>query len=236
MQMDHGFVDASPIRRAPTVVICKNSPSAETLLEAWRNDPHYPGIVTEYIASPCGIRTIARAVSSALRRHEESKKSQVEHPLDNQLGSFLELPYRPKDAHSADSSTDTPLGVGANEPEGPKEAPNLTVSRPPDRPNLMGMQSSSDSVLVQTQGKISPRQESSQGESGAEAVKPSSADGPILLLVDDNPINLQLLVTYAKKRKYPYLTAVNGQLAIDAYCEAYENSQSIGRPSIVLMG
>lgn len=71
----------------------------------------------------------------------------------------------------------------------------------------------------------------------------SENDTPVLLLVDDNNINLQLLVTWAKKRKYPYLSAVDGQLALDPYIQAHESSTSatiptrktVNRPSIVLM-
>ncbi|KAK5110927.1 hypothetical protein LTR62_005465 [Meristemomyces frigidus] len=38
-----------------------------------------------------------------------------------------------------------------------------------------------------------------------------------LLLVDDNPINLRLLVVYAKKAGYEYMVAHNGREAVEAY-------------------
>jgi CheY-like chemotaxis protein len=38
-----------------------------------------------------------------------------------------------------------------------------------------------------------------------------------LLLVDDNSVNLRMLVTYADKKGYHRLTAVNGQEAVEAY-------------------
>ena len=47
---------------------------------------------------------------------------------------------------------------------------------------------------------------------------------PTLLLVDDNKVNLQLLTMYAKKRKYPYLEAMDGQQAVNAYQKAHEDS------------
>lgn len=52
-----------------------------------------------------------------------------------------------------------------------------------------------------------------------------------MLLVDDNPINLRFLVTYAKKRNIPYITAVDGQQAVEAYQNAYRRSRG-RRPSI----
>jgi CheY-like chemotaxis protein len=47
---------------------------------------------------------------------------------------------------------------------------------------------------------------------------------PMLLLVDDNKVNLQLLTMYAKKQGYPYISATDGQMAVDAYQKAHEGS------------
>lgn len=41
-----------------------------------------------------------------------------------------------------------------------------------------------------------------------------------LLLVDDNPINLKLLVAFAKKNGRPFSTAVNGSEAVQLYKKA----------------
>ena len=40
---------------------------------------------------------------------------------------------------------------------------------------------------------------------------------PYILLVDDNPINLKLLVTFMKKIKLPYDEAVNGYEALEKF-------------------
>ena len=49
------------------------------------------------------------------------------------------------------------------------------------------------------------------------AVRPLEKRPPRLLLVDDNSINLRLLQTYMRKRKYQLVdSAVNGQLAVEA--------------------
>lgn len=47
----------------------------------------------------------------------------------------------------------------------------------------------------------------------------------MLLLVDDNKVNLQLLTMYAKKQGYPYISATDGQMAVDAYQKAHEDSR-----------
>ncbi|KAJ5578886.1 hypothetical protein N7450_007753 [Penicillium hetheringtonii] len=44
-------------------------------------------------------------------------------------------------------------------------------------------------------------------------------DSPLVLLVDDNSINMSLLVTFMKKLKVDYLTAQNGQEALDIFTE-----------------
>ncbi|GAO50031.1 hypothetical protein G7K_4166-t1 [Saitoella complicata NRRL Y-17804] len=40
-------------------------------------------------------------------------------------------------------------------------------------------------------------------------------DIPMVLVVEDNPVNMMLLATYLRKRKYPFLTAENGALAVE---------------------
>lgn len=57
----------------------------------------------------------------------------------------------------------------------------------------------------------------------AAPVAPTNT-GPVLLLVDDSKINRKLPEHYARKRKYYYMTAVDGQLAVNAYPKAHEAS------------
>lgn len=56
------------------------------------------------------------------------------------------------------------------------------------------------------------------------STSPTKNATPMLLLVDDNKVNLQLLTMYAKKQGYPYISATDGQMAVDAYQKAHENS------------
>ncbi|KAJ5599354.1 hypothetical protein N7450_000421 [Penicillium hetheringtonii] len=44
-------------------------------------------------------------------------------------------------------------------------------------------------------------------------------DSPLVLLVDDNSINMSLLIAFMKKLKFDYLTAQNGQEALDVFTE-----------------
>ncbi|KAI6884704.1 hypothetical protein KC334_g15969, partial [Hortaea werneckii] len=70
-------------------------------------------------------------------------------------------------------------------------------------------------------------------------VSHGSEDGLSLLLVDDNQINLQLLVNYARKQGHHRTTATDGQEAVEAYKAAYfaalkspsQGTSSISSPS-----
>ncbi|KAK6495260.1 hypothetical protein TWF481_003288 [Arthrobotrys musiformis] len=59
-----------------------------------------------------------------------------------------------------------------------------------------------------------------------------SLDALRILIVDDNPTNLGILVMYCKKRKYDYVTAINGKEAHEKYLEAAREDKCI---SLVLM-
>ncbi|CAK1358240.1 Sensor protein EvgS [Cercospora beticola] len=56
-----------------------------------------------------------------------------------------------------------------------------------------------------------------------------------LLLVDDNPLNLRLLTTYADKNKHPRLAATNGQEAVEAYKAAASIPSDRARPEVVFL-
>lgn len=77
------------------------------------------------------------------------------------------------------------------------------------------------------------RDEGNARESPSQA---QSGSVPHVLLVDDNPINLQLLVMFMKKHKLPYQEAVNGQEALDKYIEYGSNDDPSKPPfDFVLM-
>jgi signal transduction histidine kinase/CheY-like chemotaxis protein len=82
-----------------------------------------------------------------------------------------------------------------------------------------------------------------QGAQDNEHSQPSSVDtplppavkrpvnDPVLLIVDDNAINLQLLTMFAKKHKYSHITADDGDAAVKAFQSAHEASSLSPSPS-----
>jgi signal transduction histidine kinase/AmiR/NasT family two-component response regulator len=240
MQNDFDANGKCVISSIPSVVICKNSPSAQTTQEAWRNHPHHSGIITEYIASPCGLRTISRAISSALQRHKFFQDSEVARVHDNMDNKRRELAAGARTRSLDDASV---LHTGE------KSVSSTTLLKPSSPVDTRGyeVRTPRSSGPEQKQDVHLPYRQISSSEKQREphisAQDTLNNDVPVLLLVDDNNINLQLLRTYAKKRKYPYLSAVDGQLALDAYIQAHKNfnsnatpaAENLDRPSIVLM-
>ncbi|KAK6334319.1 hypothetical protein TWF730_003532 [Orbilia blumenaviensis] len=92
--------------------------------------------------------------------------------------------------------------------------------------------------------QITPLGESSAEDphAGAISIQSSKArqrhherrcrDALRILIVDDNPTNLGILVMYCKKRKYDYVTAINGVEAHEKYLEAARENKCV---SLVLM-
>ncbi|KAI8944849.1 hypothetical protein F4801DRAFT_161428 [Xylaria longipes] len=69
--------------------------------------------------------------------------------------------------------------------------------------------------------------------SGSLPLQPDRSDQPIkALLVDDNPINLRILEMYCSKRKIPYATAEDGNIAIEQFVKGAEAKEPF---TLVLM-
>nr|POE93196.1 hybrid signal transduction histidine kinase b [Quercus suber] len=51
-----------------------------------------------------------------------------------------------------------------------------------------------------------------------------------LLIVDDNPINIQILATYARKQGHPNLVATNGEEAVRVYKDTYHSEAVLEAP------
>jgi hypothetical protein len=62
--------------------------------------------------------------------------------------------------------------------------------------------------------------------------RPGSSQRIKAPLVDDNPINLRMLQTFCHKRKIPYITAEDGNMAIERFAQAAEAMEPI---TLVLM-
>jgi hypothetical protein len=76
-----------------------------------------------------------------------------------------------------------------------------------------------------------PRNQKESPESRKPSVFESAKNLPRLLLVDDNPLNMSLFATFAKKKKLPFDTAGDGLIAL----KAVQNNPP-GHYDIIFMG
>jgi signal transduction histidine kinase/CheY-like chemotaxis protein len=239
---------------APIIVVCHNSQSAQMLPDFWAGVNHQFNVVVATIALPCGIKQINRAISSALRLHKTPTAAlsdilgAQEKPSNGLAGGIAtydlrtvnQLPLRPLATTLA--AIEIPVmeqtQAGATLfPSGP--APALPM-RSPARitQNQQSEPGSPDEPSAGTLGRLNLL--SHHLETPAPSTILPTVKIPTLLLVEDNAINLRILITFAKKYKYPNITAQNGQLAVEAFEQAHIDSTLLhktetGMPSIILM-
>jgi signal transduction histidine kinase/CheY-like chemotaxis protein len=233
-------------RRPAILVICSSNPSARSLRRAWRQDPMNADVTAEFVALPCGLRELTRAIAYVLQKTErpgsssadvESSDSAKEYPItpnENDLydGSFTErlktsLPVRPP-ASSGYTGTIRPKTELKASAMGGGHAPLKQLSSSFEEVSLLPdhhMRNPQDLTNAATL-----EQRPSKPPTMPAAVAQSNPSRPLVLLVDDNSINLQLLVRFAKKQRYEYITASDGKLALEAFENAHRNSSMPSSP------
>lgn len=234
-----------PSRSKPCIVICKSSLSAKFLRKNSGSPNLQSHIVAEYVALPCGKTAISRAIVSLLQRCEESRLAELAKQMKTNNLKAFNLPMRPKLTENVDDRAHVPVAL-----EQEAVSPFSDIRNPPPQLHLdEALMKSPKSVLEAYSPQWGDSREKVEPESVCvQPTEPPKADKPVLLLVDDNKVNLRLLTMYAKKNNYEYITASDGQLAVNAYQKAHEDSSSDiqnetfapepklpGRPSVVLM-
>lgn len=89
--------------------------------------------------------------------------------------------------------------------------------RPPPIHEPQPMQPTSPAMTAITETK-------SPGTKKVEASTPTQDEGPYVLLVEDNEINLKILATFMTRLKYRYATATNGLEAVQLYTSSITTS------------
>lgn len=82
----------------------------------------------------------------------------------------------------------------------------------------------SDSELGETASGTCDKGSSKRSTDGLDSVSPADAQ-PRALLVDDNVVNLRIMRMYCEKRKIPYVTATDGQEAIQKFQESIDKNE-----------
>lgn len=226
---------------SPTLVVCHNSPAAQKMRRAWAEDPLSAKVAVDFIALPCGVKQIARAVTYTRRLYEEFNGA-ISDPPSCDKSPSSEPTTEEGNAHnvnSQDQSLEQPATANPSTPETPNtnstepgsslratntaESPLAPLDDPTPAPTtLTHRQRSRVGASYVAPDEPSPTQSPTTNVPVSQPTP--AADGPVLLLVDDNRVNLQLLVAFAKKNKYRYISALDGKIALDAFETAHKNS------------
>ncbi|KAK8194964.1 uncharacterized protein BKA78DRAFT_293603 [Phyllosticta capitalensis] len=204
---------ASKSGTAPLVIVCRN-PSEEIALKAREEHRlHALGRHVEVVAQPCGPRKLARLISTCLRYIEEESLR----PISTRATSAPPVLAEPRKGSLSDTTGQLPYRSGpvrslsGNEVPSIIEVPEMSLLRDAIKTN----QDSSQPSITHT--PATPAGDNTPTNSIASLPRD---DRLHILVVDDNPINLQLLVMFMKKHKYAYVEATNGLEAFERYKEA----------------
>jgi CheY-like chemotaxis protein len=207
----------------PCIVLCNSNAAGKTVKASRDKEVLRLSAAVEYIAMPCGVKTITRAITSALVRQKELDAT-TPRPIDESQN-----PMSPKPESAELGDIEVPPSV--NPLTSPKEIPIRPAIRSSKsyqgsarmRANSKAQEIPVSQSLVQA-NEHGPANEQQINGISIPSTSPTKNATPMLLLVDDNKVNLQLLTMYAKKQGYPYISATDGQMAVDAYQKAHENS------------
>ncbi|KAH0359214.1 hypothetical protein KCU65_g10079, partial [Aureobasidium melanogenum] len=199
----------------PLLVICNSVSAANAMMH--NPKPHVTGVLSQ----PCGPRKLAKSLTLCLEANKIAKTHKpmpsVRKVLDDSLGdgqhlrdsSFQKVLESENHAaaeearekgHFGDAPLKHPQRDTLEIVQGRSRIPKLDTT-PLDN-------TSAPSSPAPTAGSMSPFSRTN-----------SDPDKPVrkVLLVDDNRVNLQLLVTYIKKSGHAFMTASNGLEALEAY-------------------
>jgi hypothetical protein len=187
------IIDGKDCDVSPLIVICESPEKAHNMFA--RAASQKRGSIIEYISQPCGPRKLAKALSLCIVRLDGGD------PEANKPTHWVEMP----------NSSKIPLDVGPRDP--PNERMKLGK-----RPMLDTTGSSEEEHLkYDLDDRIKSPTPVAEGAPPSIAAKDTVNDELSVLLVDDNQINLQILVAYAKKEGWNIMTATNGLEAVKTF-------------------
>ena len=239
----------------PLIVLCNTIISARQLRAS--SMVNLTSEHAEFVPQPGGPEKLSKAVQACLRNNrstghhdlsiEHARSTAVAKPeiIPNLAANGFafpgQLPIRSRVLQRTRSTSDPPIS--------PK---TLRWKDPPKVSSKEFEQADSPS---QQSGQLRPPPEHINGlvQLGAEAHTPvnegtnlaenasrqlntdKAHPGLPMLLVDDNRINLQLLVTYAQKHNHPQTTAQDGLQAVESYKAAYRASALSSKDAISMV-
>jgi signal transduction histidine kinase/CheY-like chemotaxis protein len=237
---------------APMLVVCHNSPSAQKMRRSWAEDDLSAKVAVDFIALPCGVKQIARAVTYIRKLYEDLNDASPD--LQSQEKAMVNEPARGEvtllNVTARDQSPEQlPMDHQSDEEKSERTDPHSSLPaatfemsspeyQPPGVKTLTNLPKSRAGTLRRPPGKRLV------ADPPIPTMTPvADGSGPVLLLVDDNRINLQLLVAFAKKHKYRHIAALDGKIALDAFKQSHRRSlespaageATVEIPTVILM-
>ncbi|KAF2816097.1 uncharacterized protein BDZ99DRAFT_471372 [Mytilinidion resinicola] len=202
-------------KHAPIIVIC---PSATRALE-FKSSLMAEGRVVEAIPQPCGPRKLARVLQKCL----DDIHSISNGTYDGQASSIPRIASAPP---KASQQVTNPPSTSINKDR-------LAMAPRRQSEHIDPLSSHQEGVITMSSlSTVTNANPVSNPPPGNKSLRPTPTRTPSarqpqdpvrVLLVDDNPINLQLLVMFMKKHKLPYASARNGLEALETYKSACED-------------
>jgi len=236
----------------PLLVICDAASTAQRKLQS--KNGQKDNKTAEFISQPCGPRKLAKSLVLCLER--SSSKADPDKPYPTPAQAFAEesqdTDYKSDIRTHQANESGTQQTFGGREPEQGDGALARSGDPPVKHPKddvldieqgdgmtsaekglpIRSNESKMDAQTKQADPRTRTEREAGNQQSSSSASTASPKEVQNVLLVDDNHINLQLLVTYMKKNKHSYVSATNGLEAFEAYkkatkqCEDGKNQNS----------
>ncbi|THW77154.1 hypothetical protein D6D19_02512 [Aureobasidium pullulans] len=248
------------LRTKPIVVLCRDYISARNL-KGCQLEQLVRGRV-EYIAQPCGPNRLATVINRVLehsgngeqwtsRPHSPPTPNTPYESVTPRFDTWRESHTWSGASSPNETETTRRLTLRSRRTSSETHTPSVSLVTPKGKSQAEQKDNDPHGLGVETaQSKIPDVADGALTAPALASVEPSSlernqsvvslppdseAARPCLLLVDDNPINLQLLVTYAKKNNHPMLKATDGSLAVSTYKSAHSPDSSSPPPEVILM-
>jgi len=202
-------------QRTPLIVLCSNVARYRDYMP---QDHH----ILKFASKPCGPMKLAKALQFCFER--PSKLDRLGHTPASTY--TRELPDEPKQGYCQSPSSQP----GPVTPSTEVEQDTLVTQSGHEGMDIQGAGILISSLTTTSSLSLHPILPMSATLSPAPMVRMSAEElvkplrpTPNVLIVEDNPINLMLLATFIKKKKYPFTTAVNGLLGVEAVKAKAEN-------------
>ncbi|ELQ42981.1 histidine kinase G7 [Pyricularia oryzae Y34] len=193
----------------PVVVVCQSPLVARQMATSARFNNG--NSIFEFVSQPIGPRKLAKALLLSLRRRVKSQTSATSiatpsSPVTPKVTSGL----TPRGSEIEDGTAQTFR----------QRIETVVQTATAVKVDSSVKESETQSSVIPQRPKEGSVSALGPADAPTKTAEKSDANGPRFLLVDDNPINLKILVSYAKKLGRRFACATNGLEAFEAFRES----------------